>query len=761
MPDQQAPTIRGCDRHVPEAVSKIVLRKVGPWPHDMSHLPHARQVEGRRVVEQIRAVLVVLASTPLLRALVRHQPRVHHAVALELVDHLVGHVLARAHRDGSIRLRRAHHLVLGVDELVLRDLVVAWLRRAVHVHPLRHHLHDLVGQPLAPPLNAVELDRLPRPLMLKVARLLGLPPRVDVIHRRSTPRAVQDEGWQRRPPPARRQHRYLARRARRSQLALAPARRLAPTVVPQGGKPRRARAPQHRVCVRPRAHRQHHRHSRATYRPQRLERRLEGRARLRRPHVHVGVAPRQPRRRRLDARRGRERGQPVRRALAEHRLLVPTRVRVVELAEALLAQRPRRVAPGGRVARLGARRHRRRHLAPRLVHGCLHRRARGARRRACRGLEAQPRARPRRARTSQPHAQGAARPARPRHHLVVRDARHSEAPMRLLHRRLPEEQLRVHRRDRLRQPRPPHVPRVDAHGRRVLRERAARGPRPLNRVEVPGAAWLAHRPPVRVHAQPTPPFPEARARPQRLARAQRRIYMHGEVCLEAPPSVYPQTEVAPAQHHRLRGHVLHRAQHVLDPPQPAAAHEHITRLGDQGRLRRLARAPRGVPFARRPRRPNKRAREGISPPPRVLIDPLADREAALAEPATELGLLLLVEPDRRAAAPPHALVRPTAPAVATHRCRGALRQLLQDAHVLAVPHRNPARALGLRVHLGRARQPRAAQAARLRALAPPRRAPPPVARSPRRPRLADRRPHPEHPPPPILQPSRPCGPRQQ
>ena len=369
MPNQQAPPIRCRDRHVPEAVSQVVLSEVGPWPHDMSHLPHARQVEGRRVVEQIRAVLVVLASTPLLRALVRHQPRVHHAVALELVDHLVGHVLARAHRDGSIRLRRAHHLVLGVHKLVLRDLVVARLRRAVHAHPLRHHLHDLVGQPLTLPLDAAELDGFPRPLMLQVALLLGLPSRVDVVHRRTAPRTVQDECRQRRPPPARRQHRHLARRARRPQLALAPARRVAPTVVPQGGKPRRASAPQHRVCARTRAHRQHHRHSRATYRPQRLERRLKCRARLRRPHVHVSVAPRQPCCRRLDARRGRERGQPVRRALAEHRLLVPPRVRVVELAEALLAQRPRRVAPRGRVARLGARRHRRRHLAPRLVHG--------------------------------------------------------------------------------------------------------------------------------------------------------------------------------------------------------------------------------------------------------------------------------------------------------------------------------------------------------------------------------------------------------
>mmetsp|Transcript_20731 Transcript_20731/g.49289 ORF Transcript_20731/g.49289 Transcript_20731/m.49289 type:complete len:218 (-) Transcript_20731:13-666(-) len=106
MPHQQTPSICRRDWYVPEAITEVVLRKVRARLHHAPRLPHARQVERRGLVEQVRAVLVVLACAPLLQALVHDQPRVHHTIALQLVDHLVGHVLARAHREGSVSLGR-------------------------------------------------------------------------------------------------------------------------------------------------------------------------------------------------------------------------------------------------------------------------------------------------------------------------------------------------------------------------------------------------------------------------------------------------------------------------------------------------------------------------------------------------------------------------------------------------------------------------------------------------------------------------------
>ena len=496
-------------------------------------------------------MLVVLASAPLLLALVHHQPRVDDAVALELVEELVGHVLARAHREGAIRLGRARDRVRRVDELVLRDLVEAGLRRPVHAHALRHHLDDLVGQALAAPHARVELNRLPRALVLEVAVLLRHPPRVDVVHRGAAPRPVELHRGRRRAPPPGEEDRQLSRRARRPQRALVPPRRLAAAEVPERGEARRPRPLQHRLALSAGARRQHHRHARAPRRRQRLHRRRQRCAGLCRPHMDVGVTPRQARHGRLDARRRSEGRQPVRRTLAERRLVEASRMGVVDLAKALLAERPPPVAPTRRRARRCALLKRGRLLGAARVDHRLDRRACSPRRLARHGLEAQPRAGARLARATQPRREHAPRPARPRHHLVVRDARHAEATMRLLHRRLAEEELGVRWGNGLREACPPHVPGVDAHRRRVRRQRAACGPRALDRKQVPRAARLAYRTPIRVDAQPPPPLAEARARPQRLARAKGSVEVNSEVSLEAPPAIDSQTEVAAAQHQRL------------------------------------------------------------------------------------------------------------------------------------------------------------------------------------------------------------------
>eukprot|EP00964_Phaeocystis_antarctica_P010809 scaffold5946_cov101-Phaeocystis_antarctica.AAC.1 len=74
------------------------------------------------------------------------------------------------------------------------------------------HRHHLVGQALAVPHARVELDRLPRPLVLQVAVLLRSAPGVDVVHCRAAALTVELHRRQRRQPAPRRKHPHEARR---------------------------------------------------------------------------------------------------------------------------------------------------------------------------------------------------------------------------------------------------------------------------------------------------------------------------------------------------------------------------------------------------------------------------------------------------------------------------------------------------------------------------------------------------------------------
>ena len=407
-------------------------------------------------------------------------------------------------------------------------------------------------------------------------------------------------------------------------------------------------------------------------------------------HEHAALAAR--RAHRASPRRRHQPVEPPRRRVVRHAPRDISSARVEQGAEVDLAQRPVALAP---LAPLGRRCRRRRAARAR---GLDRRRVQVRRRGLIDDLvrprlpdELQARVGRVLARAAQPRCHPPRAAARVRHVVVVRHPRHAEARPALLHRRLPHQQLGVDRRDGLRQPRPPHVAHVHSHRLRVLSHRAARRVAALHREQVAPAAWLAHGSSERVEPQPSPPAPEARPSAQLLAARERLVDVHREVRLEPPSSVHMQPEPRAAQHRRARAHLVHRAEHVLHPPQHPASLQQPARLRDERRLRRLALPPRREGLARRRRRSQERPAEPLRAQPHSLIPRVALREVLLAEPRAELRLRGQVDPVRDRARPPHPFVGAARAAEAAQHRGRPLGQSGQHPHVVRVPRHDLSR----------------------------------------------------------------------